>query len=902
MFAAFGALRMGAALGEEEIVKAEGNPGFSELKARVEGTVESVQEKNGSRLTVLKDVTVEVKDRGRENGQNGRREEEQDRGGEKGENRKSGGKEGEEDRRGENGRNGEKEGESEREAESRKEGKAVYELGHLTVYLPDEIEWEDVPQVRKDREQKGEEARSGEKTGDGEETGGMQDSSEKGEALLPGMRLACEGELESFEPARNEGEFDYRLYYKSKDMCCRMSAESAAVTDASESPLRAGVFLFRERAKKIFCRELDKQDAGLMAAVVLGDKTEMDEEINELYQKNGIAHLLAVSGLHVSLIGMGFYRLLRKIGLGFGRAGAAAGGLLFLYGLMTGFGPSVFRACLMLGCAFLAAYLGRTYDLLSAMALAAVCLAVKNPFVILTGAFQLSFGAVFAIGWAGAELTAALGCRKGWTKALAVSLSIQLVTGPVVLYHFFEYPLYGFFLNFIVIPLMAYVVCAGLFGLSFGLLADLAGAAAAASGGAGSLAAGAAKGACGLFSAGSMGTCHYILAFYELLCRAAQKLPGASLILGRPPVWKLAAYYAALLGALWFLGQRGRKREEEEKGLEIEGRREPEEEGKRERKAGEKKGQGESGCLELERRGRPKPAGKSMESFLETGRTAVKTAAFLSALAGFLLYRPVPGLRVDFIDVGQGDGILFQTKDAVLLVDGGSTQVKNLGEKRLEPLLKSRGIGRIDMAFISHGDQDHISGISWLLENDTGIEIDRILMPLPGKGEEVYKELEEMAEKRGTKTDYICAGDYAEIGTLRLTCIYPYADTAGADRNGHSEVLLAEYGQCSMLLTGDVEEEGEAEITERWEPGRRIQILKAGHHGSSTSSSGAFLDAVAPQLAILSYGKDNSYGHPHEETLRRFEERGITAWATAEHGMITVRTDGREIRAEGFLD
>ena len=184
----------------------------------------------------------------------------------------------------------------------------------------------------------------------------------------------------------------------------------------------------------------------------------MDEEINDLYQKNGIAHLLAVSGLHVSLIGMGLYRLLRRLGLGFGWAGVWSGGLLFLYGTMTGFGPSVFRACLMLACSFAASYLGRTYDLLSAMSLAAICLSLENPFVIFTGAFQLSFGAVFAIGWAGKELSDGLECKKEWENALSVSLAIQLVTGPIVLYHFFEYPLYGIFLNFLVIPLMTYVV------------------------------------------------------------------------------------------------------------------------------------------------------------------------------------------------------------------------------------------------------------------------------------------------------------------------------------------------------------------------------------------------------------------------------------------------------------
>ena len=523
------------------------------------------------------------------------------------------------------------------------------------------------------------------------------------EELLPGMKLLCMGELEIFEPARNAGEFDYRLYYRSRHICCRMSAKKAEITDRSADPLKAAAYSFRERAREALKQFCTEKDAGLLSAVLLGDKTQMDEEINDLYQKNGIAHLLAVSGLHVSLIGMGLYRLLRRLGLGFGWAGVWSGGLLFLYGTMTGFGPSVFRACLMLACSFAASYLGRTYDLLSAMSLAAICLSLENPFVIFTGAFQLSFGAVFAIGWAGKELSDGLECKKEWENALSVSLAIQLVTGPIVLYHFFEYPLYGIFLNFLVIPLMTYVVGAGIAGLLMGM-AGISLLAAAAGAGTLSGAAAAVGHLLELGAEGSMGTCHYIFAWYEMLCRLTKRLPGSSLILGRPESWKLAAYYGILAVLLLFLGSRGRKRAE----------------------TGERTKAGE--MMEKDREAAAK------DRFMDR----IKIWGCLSSLIVFLLYRSVSGLRIDFIDVGQGDGILLETKKQVVLVDGGSTQLKKLGEQRLEPLLKSRGIRKIDMAFVSHGDQDHISGLMWLLEEDTGIEIGRLFLPLPGKGEEIY--------------------------------------------------------------------------------------------------------------------------------------------------------------------
>ena len=788
-FAFLGAARMEAGLQEEAIVREEGTFGFSELAARAEGTAETIQEKDGRVSVQLKDVKAAVRktDPGRESAET-----------------ESEGKE-------EKTKEITKEKTKKKESADGQEEWKEYELDRLLVYLPPE-------EIGK-------------------------------EELLPGMKLLCMGELEIFEPARNAGEFDYRLYYRSRHICCRMSAKKAEITDRSADPLKAAAYSFRERAREALKQFCTEKDAGLLSAVLLGDKTQMDEEINDLYQKNGIAHLLAVSGLHVSLIGMGLYRLLRRLGLGFGWAGVWSGGLLFLYGTMTGFGPSVFRACLMLACSFAASYLGRTYDLLSAMSLAAICLSLENPFVIFTGAFQLSFGAVFAIGWAGKELSDGLECKKEWENALSVSLAIQLVTGPIVLYHFFEYPLYGIFLNFLVIPLMTYVVGAGIAGLLMGM-AGISLLAAAAGAGTLSGAAAAVGHLLELGAEGSMGTCHYIFAWYEMLCRLTKRLPGSSLILGRPESWKLAAYYGILAVLLLFLGSRGRKRAE----------------------TGERTKAGE--MMEKDREAAAK------DRFMDR----IKIWGCLSSLIVFLLYRSVSGLRIDFIDVGQGDGILLETKKQVVLVDGGSTQLKKLGEQRLEPLLKSRGIRKIDMAFVSHGDQDHISGLMWLLEEDTGIEIGRLFLPLPGKGEEIYEKLESAAARKGVKTDYICTGDLIQSGKLSLSCLYPYSDTLSSDRNGHSEVLLAEYGDFSMLLMGDLGTEGEAEIAEVWDEKKQVQILKAGHHGSSTSSSELFLDTVRPQIAVLSYGKDNSYGHPHPEVIERLEERGIASWATEEQG------------------
>ncbi len=132
------------------------------------------------------------------------------------------------------------------------------------------------------------------------------------------------------------------------------------------------LIMFRRFVKEALAFLYQEEDRGIFQAVLLGDKSSMDSDIRELYQDGGIAHVLAVSGLHVSLIGMSLYGFLRKRGVGYGWAGTAAAILLFFYGALAGFGASVFRAVFMVFCSFLASYLGRTYDLLSAMALSLI--------------------------------------------------------------------------------------------------------------------------------------------------------------------------------------------------------------------------------------------------------------------------------------------------------------------------------------------------------------------------------------------------------------------------------------------------------------------------------------------------------------------------------------------------
>ena len=700
----------------------------------------------------------------------------------------------------------------------------------------------------------------------------MQIYLERGDELSElqiGNRIKVWGECSAFEPAHNPGEFNYQTYYRSLQLTYRMFGLSWEMLDAGTNRWSQGLYQISKWGGERLSL-LAEADAGAFRAMLLGQKSALSEQLRSLYQKNGIAHLLAVSGLHLSLVSLAVYGGLRKAGAGFRLAGVVAGVALMSYAALTGASSSVIRALCMVLCGFLAASMGRSYDLLSALGLSAILILWDSPYQLCQAGVQLSFGAVFSIG----GLSAWLGREQGH-NGFYVSAALQLVTFPLVLYHFFQYPLYGVFLNLLVVPLMGVVVGTG----SVALLLSLK-----------SLAAGrfAIAGGCA------------VLRWYELCCHAFEGIPGSSVILGRPEIWQVGIYYGllAVLVLRMQVGTGGADGIAEKTAAEA--------------VDGASKGF-VAGAVDGASKGFVAGAvdGASKETVeRHAGGTPIGVVLLLlSAMMLVLLPLPVPGLRAAFLDVGQGDGICMQTGRHVILVDGGSTDEKNLGEQRLEPYLKSRGIRTVDYAIVSHGDQDHISGLVYLLKESEDIHVSHLILPKAGRGDEVYDELSRLILARGGDVAWMEQGDELFVGRLSVQCIWPRKPVLGngsatssiADRNEHSLVLRVDYGEFHMLLTGDMSGEGESRLLSQQPRLSDIQVLKIAHHGSRFSTTEAWLDAVRPQWAVISYGKGNRYGHPDESILERLEERGTKRYETALSGAVWLDTDGRRIHWTEYM-
>jgi len=244
-------------------------------------------------------------------------------------------------------------------------------------------------------------------------------------------------------------------------------------------------------------------------------------------------------------------------------------------------------------------------------------------------------------------------------------------------------------------------------------------------------------------------------------------------------------------------------------------------------------------------------------------------------------------LKVHFIDVGQADSILIQTPDGKsMLIDAGN----NADGQAVVSYLKGQGVSKIDILVGTHPHEDHIGGMDNVINS---FEIGQIYMPKVSHTTKTYEDVLTAISRKGLKITSPTPGSTFSLGEVRFTILAPNSSTY-EDMNDYSIVLKMEYGNTSFLFTGDAEQVSENEIIAKGY-NLKADVLKVGHHGSSSSTSQAFLDKVSPKYAVIMVGSDNNYGHPHKETMDKLEAKGIPVYRTDENGTIVATSDGNNI-------
>lgn len=630
-----------------------------------------------------------------------------------------------------------------------------------------------------------------------------------------GKYILIRGKLCFYEQARNPGGFNESLYYARQNIFGRVRCEEILEVSGDQNILMEWLYKLKIAWKKCLVDCMGDKNGGILAAMILGEKSEMDSEVKELYQNNGISHILAISGLHISFIGMGIYKLIRKSGMGFGVSGILAMSILTLYVLMIGFSVSAVRAYIMLFLKIGADITGRVYDMLTAAMLGAALTVIYQPLYLTDGGFYMSYGAILGIAILLPVLEHCFPCRWKWLSGCYASVAINLVLFPITLWFFYVFPTYSVFLNMLVLPLTGPVLGIGMLGSILVLGVPFAGEV-------------------------CLKVCGFILKFYEWICRVGNQLLLSRFVFGQPEWWKIFLYYIVLLGIVFMVS-----------------------------------------CL---KKGNAKRKGC---------RYTWLALVFVVIL---MAYRPIGILNIIMLDVGQGDGIYLKgPRGTTYFIDGGSSDASGLGKYCMEPFLESQGTGTLDYVFITHGDTDHYSGIEEMLgRQDVGVAIRNLVLPTNYRQDESLMELAKKAKEVAVNVLVINEGDILKEGNMQILCLQPSKSDSDLKGNAGSLVLEVKYKSFSMLFTGDVEGDGE-ELLLRKLKEKDYDVLKVAHHGSKYSTSEKFLKLCNPEVALISAGENNSYGHPHKELLNRLEDAGCKIYNTQKNGAIIIQTDGNSL-------
>jgi competence protein ComEC len=697
---------------------------------------------------------------------------------------------------------------------------------------------------------------------------------------------------------RDDGAFDRRAYLASQNIDVVATLRSPLLLER-EAPAHPTIGTrlarmrrrLREKSDGLFASKPDV--AGVLRAMLLGDRTFVDRSEAADFQKTGVFHVLVVAGLHVGALAAFLFSLSRKLRLTAIVTMVLTLTLLFAYVAVVEQRPPVLRAAMMTSIAVIGSFFFRRLDLVNSAAVAALLLLIAKPLAIRDSSFQLTFLAIGCIaglgapwleqtvqpyvralrGWRDVTRDAAhepraaqfridLRSLVSWISArlparvarpaentlargigvslriwelLVLTVALQVGMLPLMARDFHRVTLSGPLANLAAVPLTGVIVPIGFLTLGTGVLFPVLGKILA------------------------WPLTWLTLALLKVVQWTAD-FQGWSYRIPGPPVWLIALFFVAAILLAFALRSASAQRQ-----------------------------------------------------WIRIGAAcAVAAGALLIAIYPFGAQWAAGRLEMTVLDVGQGDSLFVVSPHGrTMLIDGGGVFSGFLGqeerngidpgEEAVSPYLWSRGFQKIDVVALTHAHQDHLGGLTAILEN---FRVGSLWV-----GREVssaaLEKLEDLAMQKKIPIAHESRGEKFSWDGVQGEFLWPDIapeEVAASAKNDDSLVFRMKYGGRSVMLPGDAEKQAEAEIlAENTEDKLRADVLKVGHHGSKNSTTNEFLAAVHPQVAIISAGEDNPYGHPSPELLERLEHAGVRILRTDRDGAVHVLTDGTRIEVQCFV-
>ena len=655
---------------------------------------------------------------------------------------------------------------------------------------------------------------------------------------------------------RNYGGYDYSLYLKTQTIYGTFEGSQLQLKSKNKgSFIQKAIISFKEHIKSILKANLDENEAELCIGLVIGDRTNLSENIQEDFKTSNLTHMLAVSGSHFVYIILAvtyINKFLKRKRLG----QVLMLIVIVLFMNLTGNTGSVVRSGIMAALGIIASIIHRKADIWNNMAIALLIQIILNPYIIFDVGVQLSYGGVIGIVAFNKIVTNQIEqlsnkirekfanlikgknkkneiikiqnyedkkeiANKSWNlcesicnyikESISVTISANIVIIPIMMYTFNTIS-FSFVISNLIAGAILGIIVLYAFALIFLYIV------------------------LHKFISPLFIILNIMLKILISIAHICSLIPFSKIYVVTPNVVLIIFFYLFLYLLV-----------------------------------------------------------KKQNSMILSKKTI---AFFTIAIVILNFIYPVitskrDNLEINFIDVGQGDSTLIRVSNKTILIDGGGSsygETFDVGEQTLFPYLLDRGINEIDYVIVSHFDSDHCQGLNFVMEN---MKVKNAIISSLGQESNEYDTFINLAQKQETNLIYVKKGDIIKMGKATIKILFPDNEPiTDNEKNNNALVFKFMWKNISILFTGDIEEKAENKILNLYEENlEELQstILKVAHHGSKTSTTKEFLEAVKPQIALVGVGEDNNFGHPNSGVIERLESIGCKIYRTDECGEISFK-------------
>ena len=654
----------------------------------------------------------------------------------------------------------------------------------------------------------------------------------KNKEIEYGNKIKLEGTYIKPSKSRNYRGFDYSNYLKTENIygTIEQNGKIELIKEKNINYLFINLYKVKNKIIKNINNKFPEETREVVLGILLGDKSSIEEDVRQNFADSSLSHILAVSGTHISYVVICISVLFKKLKLNKNIRKVLTSLVLFMYLYLVDFSVSATRAVIMSTIVIMQMLFYRKQDTITTIAFSSIIILINNPYSILNIGFLLSYGGTIGIilfvNRISIESKEDFFQRfKSYLKDICiVTISAQTIIMPIIIYYFNTISFTFIISNIIASLIIGPIIMIGLVIIAISFF--------------------------------KIPIISLIIRFYNILIvilvRTADiisKIPMSKIYLKTPTTLEIIFYYSVvfLIALLIYIKKSNRKFIKKTIQIDI----------------------------------------YNLKNFFINNRNKVLIFISIVSLISITSIKIPKELKINFIDVGQGDSCLITTpQNKKVIVDSGGSESYDVGKNVLLPYLLDKRITKIDYIMISHFDTDHCKGFEYVLEN---IKVKNVIISKQSETSENFKQIMKIIRKKRINLIIVQKETKIKIDNFTTVDILsPQSENIADNMNDNSIVAKFEAYNFSILFTGDASEKIEKELIKE-KINLKSDILKVSHHGSKTGTSEEFLKSVKPKIALIGVGENNKFGHPTKDVIKRLTENKIKIYRTDTDGEIRIK-------------